>query len=157
MLLLGCTTIYQLQLVIKKKIIRCKPLLGGVMKKHIQNLYSLRIVKEVVSDIDTVSKNNLDHYIFAIKNHKIQSIYTFTKLHFKMNLFTLLLYFQTQSKRIYLQSKVKIFKLKQTQNDFLYNTEGVLLLQACCRARDTHKGTTTICMSAHIYTAHIPT
>ena len=56
---------------IKKKIIRCKPLLGGVMKKHIQNLYSLRIVKEVVSDIDTVSKNNLDHYIFAIKNHKI--------------------------------------------------------------------------------------
>jgi len=31
-------------------------------------LYSLRIVKEVVSDIDTVSRNNFDHYLIAIKN-----------------------------------------------------------------------------------------
>jgi len=29
--------------------------------------YSLYIVKEVVSDIDTVSKHNFDHYLFAIK------------------------------------------------------------------------------------------
>jgi len=34
-------------------------------------LYSLRIVKEVVSDIDTVSRNNFDHYLIAIKKYKI--------------------------------------------------------------------------------------
>ena len=30
-------------------------------------IYSLYIVKEVVSDIDTVSKNNFHHYLFAKK------------------------------------------------------------------------------------------
>ena len=47
-------------------------------------------------------KKNFDLYFFTIKNYKIKLIYTFTKLYFKMNLFTLLSYFPTQPKRIYL-------------------------------------------------------
>jgi len=65
-------------------------------------IYSLYIVKEVVSDIDTVSKNNFHHYLFAkIFIKYIQYIF-FLKLYFKMNLLKSLSYFQTQLKRIYL-------------------------------------------------------
>ena len=53
-----------------------------------------RLVKEIVSEIDTVFENNFDHYRFAIKIYKIWSIYTFTKLYFKINLLTSLLYFK---------------------------------------------------------------
>jgi len=66
-------------------------------------IYSLHIVKEVVSDIDTVSKNNFHHYLFAkffLLN--IVNIHFFLKLYFKMNLLKWLSYFQTQLKRIYL-------------------------------------------------------
>ena len=42
-----------------------------------------------------------------------------------MNPLISLLYFQTQPKKNYLYSKFKMFDLRQTQNGFLYNTEGV--------------------------------
>ena len=44
--------------------------------------------------------------------YKIQSIYVFMKLYFEMNLLISLLYFETQPKRSYLQSKFKMFDLR---------------------------------------------
>ena len=87
-----------------------------------KDLYSLSwLVKEVVSDIDTVSKTNLTTISFSIKINKMQSIYIFMKLYFKMNLLISLSYiFKLKQKRISLQLKFEMFDLRQTQNDFLY-------------------------------------
>jgi len=48
----------------------------------------------------------------------------FCETTFQMNLLTSLSYFQTEPKKIYLQSKFKMFELKRTQNDFIYNMKG---------------------------------
>ena len=34
----------------------------------VRSVYSLHTVKEAVSDINTISKNNVDHYLFTIRN-----------------------------------------------------------------------------------------
>ena len=79
------------------------------ISRHIpKTMYSL------VLDIDMVSKNIFDHNFFLQKNYELQSNVYFYETIFQDESTYFVFIFQTQPKRIYLQSKFEIFDLRQT-------------------------------------------
>jgi hypothetical protein len=60
------------------------------------------LVKEVILDIDTVSKNNFDHYLFATKNlQNIVNIY-FYETTFQDEAIYIVFIFSNSTQKIYL-------------------------------------------------------